>query len=110
MKIVEINIFLFGKPAWEIENFEGNNLEKNFSFTLKALGDKLKERLYKIAEIHEKLIDNGWEATGGLYTIKYTKNTTKKEAEKELEKLGIINHIDQIEERELKETEKDQTH
>lgn len=82
MKFVEISIYLFGKPEWE---FGGKVTPK----TIKAKGDELKTRLYKIADDLKKLTDNGWDCVPTLYDITLTKNISKSAAEKELKKLGV---------------------
>lgn len=87
--MVELSIQLFGKPSWDIENFEGQKLEEGFSDVLVRHGDKLKAWLYEISEVHKKLLDNGWSATGSLYYISYHKDITIEEAKEELKKLGL---------------------
>jgi len=82
MKFVEIQMYLFGKPEWE---FGGKVTPK----IIKAKGDELKERLYKISDDLKKLKDNGWEYEPTLYEIILTKNISKSAAEKELKKLKI---------------------
>jgi hypothetical protein len=100
---VEIEIFLFGKPAWELDEFENKNLSKDFSKKLRELGKYLYERLNQIADIHEKLVENGWTAVGGLYDIFYYKDITVEEAKKELEELKLeelIPHLEEVDEEE----------
>ena len=98
MPSVELRITLFGKPAWEIEDFEGEELGIEFIEKLKKLGDELRERLYELAKLHELLIKNGWTATGGLYDIIYWKDISLKEAQEELKKLGLEKYIEYLEE------------
>jgi hypothetical protein len=86
MKLVEVNLYLFGKPEWE---FNGNITPEG----IKAKGDELKERLYKIADDLKKLTDNGWDYEPTLYDISLTKNTTKIAAKKELKKLKINTEV-----------------
>jgi len=85
---VRLEIFLFGKPGWEIE-MEGKKLDVKFADELRDLAKYLYERLNKIAEIHEKLVKNGWKAEGSLYDITYWKDVTLKQAKQELKQLGI---------------------
>lgn len=91
-KIATANMYLFGKPEWEFGN------EKINSKTIKSKGDELKARLYAIADILQKLSDNGWDYELGLYDIMLTKNISKTAAEKELTKLGIKQEVFELEE------------
>ncbi|MFA6268815.1 MAG: hypothetical protein WCW13_05330 [archaeon] len=93
MKFVEVQLFLFGKPEWE---FNGKFTPK----IIKAKGDEIKERLYKIAEDLKKLTDNGWDYEPTLYDITFTKNIPKSTAEKELKKLGVQAEITLFEDEE----------
>ncbi len=93
--MVNIIIPLFYKPSWEIE-LEGKTLDINFANELRKLGDELKERLYQIAELHEKLLMNGWKAIGGQYDITYFKELSIEEAEKELRELKIDEYLNRI--------------
>ena len=95
---VMLSIHLFGKPAWEIDNFEGCELDAEFSNVLRALGDNLRSRLYEIARVHELLVRNGWTAYGTLYDIDYYKDVSIEEAEKELRSMGLDNLVDLLEE------------
>lgn len=86
-----IDIWLFGKPEWEID------LDKATPKDLRCLGDNLKERLYRISEIVEKLEGNEWRKSGGMYRLFIYKDISRTDAKKELEKLGIREsgvHID----------------
>ena len=93
MPSVELLITLFGKPAWEIENFEGSKLGVDFAEKLRDLGEKLRKRLYRAAEIHEILLKNGWKAKGRLYDIRYSKPISLEEAKEELKRLGLESFI-----------------
>lgn len=86
---VELIINLFGKPAWEIPNFEGKTLDLDFANTLRELAEKLRNRLITLAEVHEKLINAGWEASGSLYGVRYVKDVSLEAAKEELKKLGL---------------------
>jgi len=96
MDMVELSLHLFGKPAWELDDFEGNELGEDFSEKLKALGDELRERLYNLAKIHSILLRNGWTAYGGLYDITYYKDISLKEAKKELKELGLEEYVENL--------------
>jgi len=111
MDMVELSLHLFGKPAWELDDFEGKELGEDFSEKLRSLGDELKERLYNVAKIHGVLLKNGWTAYGGLYDITYYKDIPLEEAKKELKELGLEDYIENLmedleEEEEAEEIEK----
>lgn len=97
--MVSASVFLFGKPEWEID------LEKAKPDDLKALGENLKERLEKVAEVVEKMEQNGWYRNGGLYDIHFYKNIKASQAEKELEELGIKEYVDILEDEDEYEDE-----
>jgi hypothetical protein len=87
-KTCEISVYLFGKPAWELD-LEGEDANVQMAMSVRALGDELKERLYHASDILTKLVDNGWSGSGTLYDIYLFKDITVAEAEKELSGLGI---------------------
>jgi hypothetical protein len=78
-----INIWLFGKPEWEMD------FDKATYQDIKDLGDNLRDRLYRISEIVEKLENNEWFRSAGLYDLYLHKNIKKELVGEELEKLGI---------------------
>ena len=81
---VEADLFLFGKPAWELDMEEASAEE------IRKKGDEIKERLYRIAEIMEKLEHAGWERySASLYSISFYKEINEEEAKEELRRLGI---------------------
>ena len=84
--MVEIMVYLFGKPEWEF----GGEVDPK---AIKAKGDELKQRLYGIADKIQKLLDNGWDCEPTLYDLSLTKNISKVRAEKELKKLGIDEEV-----------------
>ena len=94
-KMVELIIPLFYKPAWELD-LEGKELDVKFADELRNLGDELRDRLYRAAELHEKLLENGWKAIGGQYEITYTKDLTIEEAQQEIQKLQIEKYLSSI--------------
>ena len=98
MHSVELLINLFGKPAWEIADFVDKELDIEFAEELKKLGDELRERLYKIAKLHEILVKNSWTATGSLYDIIYWKDISLDEAKEELRRLGLDEYAEYLEE------------
>lgn len=81
--MAEINIHLFGKPEWEID------LDKAEPEEFRRLGDSLRERLYRVAELTEKLEKNGWSRGGALYDLYFYKAVKVEEAKRELEELDI---------------------
>ena len=81
---VEADLFLFGKPAWELDMEEASAEE------IRKKGDEIKERLYRIAAIMEKLEQAGWERySASLYSISFYKEINEEEAKEELRRLGI---------------------
>ena len=81
---VEVDLFLFGKPEWEM------NMEEVSASEIREKGEELKERLYRIAEIMEKLEGAGWERAGAsLYSISFYKDIAIEDAKEELRQLGI---------------------
>lgn len=78
-----IDIWLFGKPEWEM-NFDDATPQD-----IKDLGENLRDRLCRIAEIVEKLENNGWHRDSGLYNLYLHKDIKKELVGEELEKLGI---------------------
>src|SRR3989338_7128680 len=101
--MVEVNLYLFGKPEWEMD------LEKAKAGDFKLLGENLRERLNKVSEIVTKLEKNGWERSAGLYDIMFYKKLKLDEAKIELKKLGIddgdvdINDFDEEEDEDFEE-------
>ena len=88
---MKISVFLFGKPAWELEDLEGNELPASYSQKLRELGKELDKRLQRIADIYDKLVANGWKPYGTLYDIDFFKEDIKdaNQAREELAKLNI---------------------
>jgi hypothetical protein len=87
-KTSEISIFIFGKPAWEMD-LEGQDVDQEMVHSFEVLGDELKDRLHHVASITKKLLENGWTGSGGLYDIWLYKEITVERAESELRSLGI---------------------
>jgi len=81
---VEVDLFLFGKPEWEM------NMEEVSASEIREKGEELRERLNRIAEIMEKLEGAGWERAGAsLYSISFYKDIAIEDAKEELRQLGI---------------------
>jgi len=81
---VEVDLFLFGKPEWEM------NMEEVSASEIREKGEELRERLSRIAEIMEKLENAGWERAGAsLYSISFYKDIAIEDAKEELRQLGI---------------------
>ncbi len=81
--VVEICVWLFGKPEWEIDT------ENCTAKQIEDLGKELKERLKAAAKLMNVLEKAGWDRSGGLYDILFFKDISKKQARQELKKLDI---------------------
>jgi hypothetical protein len=81
--MIEISIYLYGKPEWEMD------IDKITSEELKEHGKELNERLNKIATLITKLESNNWSRYGTLYDINFNKDISFDEAKEELTSLGI---------------------
>jgi hypothetical protein len=84
--MVQIMIFLFGKPGQELE--EGGDVT---SAQLRELGKLLHARLDEAADIVGKLESAGWEAQMTLYDVllSHPYITTRTAVEEQLQNLGI---------------------
>jgi len=87
-KTSNITVFLFGKPAWEM-NLENQDVDDDMVQALENLGDELKERLHYLSGLTRKLLDNGWTGQGSLYDISYYKDQSLEETARELTELGM---------------------
>ncbi|HUH99878.1 MAG TPA: hypothetical protein VLY65_02440 [Nitrososphaerales archaeon] len=87
--LVAISVFLFGKPAWEIDGLEGAPVDLQLLSAIAACGAELNRRLSREAEVGKRLVANGWEGYGLLYSIEFYKAVTLKEAEDELRRLRV---------------------
>jgi hypothetical protein len=87
--LVTISVFLFGKPAWEIDRLEGSPVDLQLLDEIASCGEALGSRLTRASEIGRKLVEKGWEGVGLLYDIDFYKEIPLKEAEEELKALGI---------------------
>ncbi len=87
--LVTVSVFLFGKPAWEIEGLEGSPVDLELLSAIASCGQELSRRLTRAAELGKKLVVKGWEGYGLLYDVEFYKSVTLKDAEEELKGLGI---------------------
>lgn len=81
---VSVEIYLWGKPEWELPAEINDNVLFN-------AGNKFKECLDKIAKNVAILQKNGWEIELGLYDLFCSKDgiDTKKDVIKEFKKLKL---------------------
>jgi hypothetical protein len=96
-----LSIWLFGKPAWELEGLEGGELDSKFFEEIAALGKELRERLEWVSRIAKVLLDHGWDPSGGLYDITFYKSISEELARKELQELGLDPEEMNLEEEEI---------
>lgn len=87
--LVTVSIFLFGKPAWEIEGMEGTPVDFELLGAVASCGAGLAKRLARAAEMGRKMVANGWEGYGLTYEVVFYKGLTLREAEEELKSMGI---------------------
>lgn len=87
--VVVVSVFLFGKPAWEIDELEGLPVDFELLDDVAACGQELNWRLARAAELGKKLIRGGWEGVGLLYEMEFYKVTSLEDAERELRAYGI---------------------
>ena len=87
--MVTISLFLFGKPAWEIHQLEGSEVDRAILEEVAACGKELDRRLSRASEVGTKLLGAGWQGVGLLYDIDFHKAVTLEEAEGQLKALGI---------------------
>jgi len=91
INIIEISLHLYGKPSWDLD-IEGKSYIDPLIF--KKHADHMRDHLYFIGEVLEKLQENNWkvaESYGAIYALSVYKEgvDTKEDAEKELIKIGI---------------------
>ncbi len=97
-----LTIWLFGKPAWELE-LEGAEVDAALLDEVSKLGDQLRERLLHVSATTKLLIENGWSGSGGLYDIWLNKDIGMEDARVELARLGIDSDEVNLEEEEMDE-------
>ena len=87
--LVTVSVFLFGKPAWEIDGLEGSPVDIELLNEVASCGQELGRRLARAAELGRKLVERGWEGVGLLYDMDFYKSVSLRDAEEELKALGI---------------------
>ena len=86
---VEVSIFLFGKPAWEIDGFENGELTEVMIQQIREKGKELSKGLDGAANTLTQLMKKGWEGTGTLYDVSLFKDIALGEARRELAEMGL---------------------
>ena len=86
---VEVNTFLFGKPAWEIDGLEGAELSAALVEEIRKKGAELNKNLGESAEALTRLMKKGWTGTGTLYDVSLFKDVSLGEAHRELVGMGL---------------------
>jgi len=66
---VEVSIYLFGKPAWEIEGLEGGGLDEALIEKIRKKGKELSQSLDEVATTLTRMMKKGWDGTGTLYDV-----------------------------------------
>jgi hypothetical protein len=87
--LVTVSVFLFGKPAWEIDGLEGSPVDLGLLSAIAMCGEELNRRLSRAAEVGKRLVANGWEGYGLLYDVEFYKTITLREAEDELRGMRV---------------------
>lgn len=87
-KYCSVYVFLFGKPAWEID-MEGRDFDDAMADELRELGKELAVRLEHASALTKTLLRAGWSGSGTLYDVYFSKDTTLEDAEAELRALGV---------------------
>ena len=87
--LVTVSLFLFGKPAWEIEGLEGSPVDLELLAAIAARGAELAGRLSRAAEVGRRLVASGWEGYGLTYEVEFYKELSLREAEEELKSMGV---------------------
>lgn len=100
-KETRFSLYLFGKPAWEIEELEGGEIDFKTLEKIDAVGKEIHERLQWVARIARELLNHGWDAYGTLYDIDFYKLIPAEAAKKELREMGLDPDELGIEEEEL---------
>jgi hypothetical protein len=58
-KVSNMTLFLFGKPAWEM-NLENEEVDEEMVQALENLGNELEARLHYLSGLTRKFLKNGW--------------------------------------------------
>ena len=104
-KSTELSLMLFGKPAWELDGLEGNDVSFERLKEIDALGKELQERLHWTSKLGRELLDHGWDAYACLYDIHFVKPVPLEQAKKELRELGLNPDEMDLEEEEIEDSE-----
>ena len=86
--LVTISVFLFGKPAWEIDQLEGAPVDLELLDATASCGQELGRRLTRVAELGKRLVASGWEGYGLLYDVEFYKGVSLRDAEEGAEGPG----------------------
>jgi len=65
---VTVSIFLFGKPAWEIDKLEGSPVDLELLDEIASCGQELSGRLARAAELGKKLVDGAGKGSASSTT------------------------------------------
>lgn len=87
--LTTVSVFLFGKPAWEIDGLEGSPIDLQLLAAVANCGQELSRRLTRASEIGRKLVSGGWEGFGLLYDMEFYKEVGMREAEDQMKAMGI---------------------
>ena len=101
-KVSRLSLWLFGKPAWEIEDLEGE-VDFRVLEKVQVLGKELQGRLHWVSIIGKELLRRGWDAYGTLYDIDFYKHVSIEDAKKDLKELGLDAEVVGLEEEDLDE-------
>ena len=92
--MIILKLYLHGRPDWHIPQVGNTRLN---STSLRMYADYLREHLYRVSFIVDKLQRNNWvllESYGAMYYLEYCKfDVSVEETEKELNCLGIRNQL-----------------
>ena len=84
--MIEIQVWLYGKPSWEMPIEGINSIAPN---VLRKRAKELSDHLLSVADLLEKLNNQGWKVSGDIYTLTFFKD---KEVTKE-EIIAILRDI-----------------
>ena len=101
--LVTVAVFLFGKPAWEIESLEGSAVTPELLGEVSRCGEELNRRLARAAEVGRRLLEAGWEGVGLVYGMDFYKAISLLDSQEELKAIGIA--PDEVTIKEVDETE-----
>ena len=72
--MIHLSIWLYGKPEWDLFTEEDGFINGDL---FRGQADYLKEHLYRVADVVEKLKKNGWDCEGTLYTLELFKHVIR---------------------------------